>query len=189
MAQLIYVTGGARSGKSSFAESLLEKESAVLYIATAIPFDGEMRDRIARHRADRNPLWKTMEQYSGFKQNLPNELEGISAVLLDCLTVMVTNILLSDENVSFDSISKEMADLLEMQVITEIEELLSAFDRFEGPVVLVSNETGMGIVPETPLCRLFRDIAGRVNQYCAARASSAYLLVSGIPMKLKGVAL
>jgi len=186
MGKLIFVTGGARSGKSRFAEELLDGIDDVLYIATAVAFDDEMRERIKLHRERRNPLWKTVEGYreTGFVIN--EHSSGSLALLLDCITVLVTNLMLSDQSIDWDQISTSEIDDIEENINFEIDKLLEAVRSFKGTAVVVSNEVGMGIVPAAPLSRHFRDIAGRVNQRIAASADDVYFTVSGIPLKIKG---
>lgn len=185
--RLIYlVTGGVRSGKSRFAEQLvlrLEQESAgekvpgaaksacpeprVVYIATAQAGDEEMAARIKRHRERRPQDWKTIEEPIYISSVL--DAHRGCTVLIDCLTLWVGNLLTS--NISWEA---------------ETEKLLKSLARATSPVVLVSNEVGWGIVPENELARQFRDVAGLVNQRIAEVAHEVYLMVAGIPLKVKG---
>jgi adenosylcobinamide kinase / adenosylcobinamide-phosphate guanylyltransferase len=186
MGNLVFVTGGARSGKSRFAEELVGTGDDVVYIATAIAFDDEMKERIRHHRERRNPRWKTIEGYRGLGNKLPEYFASCRCVLLDCITVMVTNLMLENSNINWDAINAKEVDFIEKIIDNEINELLDALRAFKGTAVIVSNEVGMGIVPATPLSRHFRDIAGRINQKIAACADDVYFVVSGIPMKVKG---
>jgi len=184
MGQLIFVTGGARSGKSTFAEKLArETGQTVAYIATAIAFDDGMKDRIAKHQAQRPDHWGTIEQYKGFQTITDDPIfEQADTVLFDCLTVMTTNNML-DFPVDYDSCTMEQVGEIESVIKREVEKLL---DVCQGKnLIVVSNEVGLGLVPAYKLGSYFRDIAGRMNQLVAARADEAYLLVAGLPMKLK----
>ncbi|MBI0446695.1 bifunctional adenosylcobinamide kinase/adenosylcobinamide-phosphate guanylyltransferase [Deinococcus sp. DB0503] len=167
---IVFVTGGARSGKSTFAERRAAVPGeAVTYLATAQAFDTEMADRIARHRADRPAEWLTLEE----PLNVPEALDRAPTptVLLDCLSLWVSNLLL--EGLS-DSVALARADAL----------LAAALAR-SGLTVLVTNEVGFGIVPENALARRYRDLLGWVNQRAAAASDEAWLLVSGLPLQLK----
>lgn len=186
MGKLIFITGGARSGKSRFAEELLAGLDDVLYIATAIAFDDEMKDRIRLHRERRNPRWKTIEGYSSLGEKIDENAVSCSAMLLDCITIMVTNLMLESNGINWDAVLQYEIDSIEKRVNNEIDELVGAARSFNGMTVLVSNEIGMGIVPADPLSRHFRDIAGRINQKIAASADDVYFTVSGIPLKIKG---
>ncbi|WP_043341327.1 bifunctional adenosylcobinamide kinase/adenosylcobinamide-phosphate guanylyltransferase [Belnapia moabensis] len=166
---LVLVLGGARSGKSRQAEALVESWPAPwTYIATAEPFDDEMAARIAEHRARRPEEWVTLEA----PRDLPEVLAGVPAgrpVLVDCLTLWLSNLLLAERDLE-----------------AEGERLAEVLERRAGPVALVSNEVGWGIVPETPLGRRFRDAQGRLNQRMAAAADRVVLVVAGIPVAIKG---
>lgn len=179
------VTGGARSGKSSFAEDTAKKfGDNVLYIATSIPFDEEMRLRIRKHKEQRPACWETVEAYKDMDIWLEGKLEGRHAVLLDCITIMVSNIML-ESSMDWDSLTHEKMVFIEEKVGQEIGKLIRVIKKHDVPFVLVTNETGMGIVPDNALSRLFRDIAGRSNQILAKEAEEVYLCVSGIPVKIK----
>lgn len=185
MRKIILVTGGARSGKSTFAEEAVKKlGDKVLYIATAIPFDDEMKLRIKKHQEQRPSYWETLEAYKDFDEKLKSKLEEKTVVMLDCITVMITN-LMFEKCLDWDKISVDEIDKLEEYIKTEIGKLLGVIDEAQIPFVLVTNEIGMGIVPEYASTRAFRDIAGRVNQMLAKVADEVYLCVSGIPVKIK----
>ena len=175
MRQIVFVTGGARSGKSRFAQSLVEGwEGRLLYIATGEGRDEEMRRRIAKHREDRGARWDTREE----PLDLAAALEGAARVgyggaLVDCLTLWTSNLL-------------EEAEGEPGCVERRLGSFWAALEGFRGRLCLVTNEVGLGIVPENALARRFRDLAGRVNQGAAARATEAFLVVSGLPLKLKG---
>lgn len=187
MAKLTYVTGGARSGKSTFAEAYaINNANRVLYIATAIPFDDGMKDRIKKHQVRRPQQWGTLETYSGFEKALSGQEKHYDTILFDCLTVMVTNLMLEDSKIDWDQINHEQVDAIEERIQKEVQGLIDAVRKTDMHLIIVSNELGMGIVPENRLARLFRDIAGRVNQKMANEADEAYFIVSGQPLQIKG---
>lgn len=167
------VLGGARSGKSAYAERLAAATGlAKRYIATAEPFDAEMRARIARHRADRAEAgWITFEAPLDLPAMLSELADAGNVVLVDCLTVWLGNLM----HLGRDAEGAQSA-------------LLEAIGTARGPVILVSNEVGLGIVPETPLGRAFRDTQGRLNQAVAARMDNVVFVAAGLPLALKGVA-
>jgi adenosylcobinamide kinase/adenosylcobinamide-phosphate guanylyltransferase len=182
MGKVILVTGGSRSGKSTFAEELLKDKEDVLYIATAIVTDGEMADRIEKHKERRNTNWGTVE---GFK-DLDKALAATSSkyILLDCVTVMTTNIMFEKER-DFDNITQVEIDSLESEIHKQFDILIEAVKKENKTIVLVTNEVGSGLVPEYKLGRIFRDIAGRVNQKLGALSDEVYLVTCGIPLKIK----
>ncbi len=189
---ITFITGGARSGKSTFGESLLKNiNEPVLYIPTAIPFDGEMEDRIQKHRDRRPQHWQTLECPENFQALREDQaLEKIHHVMVDCLGVFVSNQLLSLE--AFGSKEEEPSKQLDPKALDRLEEalhkkidVLLAYGNNRN-LVVVSNEVGMGLVPEYPLGRAFRDLLGRLNQRMAEKADQVYLVVSGIPMVIKG---
>lgn len=185
MGRLILITGGARSGKSTFAEKLVRSVGEnILYIATAIAFDEEMKERVRMHRERRPAEWETLEAFRDFGKSLPDLVNGRDAVLLDCITNMVSNIMLQ-KNMDWENMSAEDIRGVECEVAGQISELLSVIKSAGIPFVLVTNELGMGVVPPTVLGRAVRDIAGRANQQLAHAADEVYLLVSGIPVKIK----
>jgi adenosylcobinamide kinase / adenosylcobinamide-phosphate guanylyltransferase len=171
-ARLTLVLGGARSGKSRHAESLItEWPPPWVYVATAQACDAEMAERIAAHRARRGDAWQTIE--------VPHDLAGAIAaiasgapVLVDCLTLWLGNRMLAQ-------------DAMDADMDAEIDRLEAALDRRAGPVVLVSNEVGSGIVPDNALARRFRDLQGGLNQRLAARAERVVLMVAGLPLVVK----
>lgn len=186
MARLIFITGGARSGKSRFAEELLEGEDEVVYVATSIPFDEEMKSRVALHRERRNPNWTTVEAHKELDTLLAARAAGKGHVMLDCITIMVSNLILCDRDIDWDNPPAERLARIEDECRLEIERLLKFAAAFEGELLVVSNELGMGLVPPTPLGRYFRDVAGRINQLIAGKADEVYFMVSGIATKIKG---
>lgn len=177
-AQLTLILGGARSGKSSYAEKLAaEMGQRVLYIATADPGDDEMVARIEAHRLARPATWHTLEA----PRNVGNTLAAIDdcpdALLLDCLTLLVSNIVLAMES--------EPQDIVEAAVQAEIEAIVAARAQFEAPLIVVSNEVGLGLVPPYPLGRVYRDVLGRANQHLAAVADRVLFMVAGLPIVVK----
>ena len=161
--QITFVLGGARSGKSRYAEALIAAQPPPWrYVATAQAFDDEMRARIAEHRARRDAQWDTVEA----PLDLPGALAVAAPVLVDCLTLWTTNLLLAERALDWPA-------------------LLAALDARTAATVLVSNEVGLGIVPDNALARRFRDMAGLLHQQVAARADRVVLMVAGIPMGVK----
>ena len=182
---LTLVLGGARSGKSEFAEGLVAAcGERVLYVATAQGGDDEMIDRIAHHRARRPVTWSTLEAPTG----VGNRLMGLdwrpNAVLVDCLSLLVSNLLLALLDAG-DTLAPSEADVFEKAVISELDRLQQASEKLNAPMVVVSNEVGMGLVPAYPLGRVYRDVLGRSNKRLAALADRVYLVVAGLPLTLK----
>lgn len=166
---LTLVIGGARSGKSAFAERLIRQSGRPRrYIATAEAWDDEMRDRITQHRRDRGEAWTTVEAPLNLAAALA-ECRIEEAVLVDCATLWLTNHLLAQHD-----------------LVVESTRLLAALANCPAPVIIVSNETGWGIVPENALARRFRDEQGRLNQRLAAQAQLAVTVIAGLPLVLKG---
>lgn len=185
MKKLILVTGGARSGKSTFAEEKAKEfGNDVLYIATSKAIDDEMKQRIAKHRAQRPAEWETLEDYKNLDRLIADKISEKSAIMLDCITIMISNLML-DECFDWDNLSREKVEEIEGLIEEEIRKLIS-ISNFAGiPLILVTNEIGLGVVPPSAIGRDFRDIAGRMNQILAKAADEVYFCVSGIPMKLK----
>ena len=178
---MILITGGARSGKSSYGEGLLKECNNVLYIATSSPFDDEMKDRVEKHKSQRPSEWDTLECYKDFKKNLLNKLNSYDGIILDCVTIMISNIILE----ICENNTNEEFKLAEEKVMEEVKNLLDILKSFNGKCVLVTNEVGFGVVPESKLGRYFRDIAGRANQYIAKQCDEVYLVVASMPLKIK----
>lgn len=186
MSKLILVTGGARSGKSTFAEDMAKKYGEkILYVATSKAIDDEMKERIEKHRAQRPAHWQTLEAYKDLDRELTDVVRGKDAVLLDCITIMVTNLML-EQSSDWEGLTRERVQRVESEVKTQIETLIKAAGASGIPFILVTNEVGMGVVPPSAIGRDFRDIAGRMNQILARAADEVYFCVSGIPMKVKG---
>lgn len=166
----VFVLGGARSGKSGFA---LKTASGLpgrkVYLATAEAYDGEMRERIRRHREERSDDWDTIEEPVNLADLLAEIRDRYDVILVDCLTLWLSNLMLGNHDAE-----------------AETEKLLRVFQDTQAAVFVVSNEVGLGIVPENELARAFRDRAGTLNQKIAAAADQVYLVAAGIPMKMKG---
>ena len=186
MSRLVMITGGARSGKSTFAEKELhDNYDRVGYIATAIAFDDGMKDRIKKHQDQRPDNWGTIEWYKGIENLKTSEVfRDYDVFLLDCLTLMVTNQMI-DEPRDFDTMTMEEVNQLEQSIFQEVKALLALMKKEDKTLYVVSNEVGMGLVPAYKLGNYFRDIAGRMNQYVASLADDVHVLFSGIPMKIK----
>ncbi|RDC72628.1 bifunctional adenosylcobinamide kinase/adenosylcobinamide-phosphate guanylyltransferase [Rhodovulum sp. 12E13] len=168
MAKSILITGGARSGKSALAERLtLRLGRPAVYVATAEALDAEMAERIARHQARRGPDWHTVAAPRALVAAL-DDSDGGPPRLVDCLTLWLSNLMLGERDWR-----------------AEAEALAAALGRQRAPVVLVTNEVGAGLVPETPLGRAYRDAAGWTNQTVAAACDEVWLAVAGYPLKVK----
>ena len=194
MAKIVLVTGGARSGKSAFAEEKLADRERVCYIATGLPRgeDPEWQERIRLHQERRPASWTTQEQYAGLADWLREQSHPV--YLLDCATLMTSNRL-------FDLIAQHFPDKLELteehflsrqeqsfllQLLEEEwQELLSAIRQTNAECWIVTDEVGLGIIPETRLGRFFRDVQGKINQLIAKEASEAYLVICGLAQQLK----
>ncbi len=186
MGRVILITGGARSGKSSFAEQLVaDMGQEIAYIATARAFDAEMEDRSGKHRVQRPAVWQTYESPTQPSQVVATQGNRFDVLLLDCLTVMITNRMLA-QDINWDTPTVAQMNAIEADILGEISALLEATADSPAHLVAVTNEVGYGIVPISPLSRFFRDCAGRVNQRMAAAAGEVYLVVSGIPVRIKG---
>lgn len=169
--EIILITGGARSGKSKYAE---QRAAALglrrLYVATAEARDDEMARRIAAHQKRRGSAWTTVEEPVQLAETLLAWRGRMDCVLVDCLTLWLSNLLFRDD---------------ENQVEEKVEALVRSLPQLDFPVVFVTNEVGAGIVPDNPLARQFRDLAGWTNQRIAAAANEVVLMVAGIPMVIK----
>ncbi|MEG3177133.1 bifunctional adenosylcobinamide kinase/adenosylcobinamide-phosphate guanylyltransferase [Sphingomonas sp. RB3P16] len=166
----LLVLGGARSGKSRHAQAMAEATGGdLVYVATAQAFDGEMTERIARHRADRDSRWRTIEAPLALPEALAAADAPGATLLVDCLTLWVSNLLLADADIDAAGSA-----------------LLAQIAAARATILLVSNEVGFGIVPDNALARAFRDTAGLLNQRVAASVSQVDLVVAGIPLRIKG---
>ena len=183
----VLVTGGARSGKSAFAEGLARQgRQPVLYVATAEAGDDEMRARIREHQQRRPAEWRTLEAPRDVGIALASVLERPGTVLLDDLGLLVTNRLLEQWDDARPS--AEAGSALDSVLAVEHHGIRAAQEVGGWDLIVVTNEVGLGLVPETPLGRVFRDAIGRANQAFAAAADEVYLLVAGIPLRMKPTA-
>jgi adenosylcobinamide kinase / adenosylcobinamide-phosphate guanylyltransferase len=186
---LTLVLGGARSGKSRYAQSLCEPASCVIYVATARVKDGagdhEMRERIARHRADRPAEWQTVEEPLDLSRAIRESVTG-ATLLIDCATLWISNLMWEYR--------EEPAAEQNRMILAEVENLIDAVRLrakdftgagTAGEVIIVSNEVGSGIVPELPVARAFRDLQGFANQRLAQAADNVVFIVAGLPLRLK----
>ena len=184
MGRLTLVIGGARSGKSRYARDLATalgegQGGRVAFIATARADDEEMQERIERHRKVRPATWRTFEEPIDVSSLLSRIGDDWPVVLMDCLTLLISNLLL-------DKTSLANGGRWEEDIVQEVRKLISAAKEVHAQVIIVSNEVGMGIVPPTRLGRAFRDLAGRANQLVSQEADEVLALWAGIPLPLKG---
>lgn len=180
MGKLTFVLGGARSGKSTFAAQLAKKLSRkVVYFATATPSDAEMKLRIRKHRRTRPRHWKTIEEPLAVLEKIEPLAKDYEVIVLDCLTLWVSNLLIETGG------ENEFTETKEREIASQVSELAEKIKSVPGHVIVVSNEVGSGIVPAYKLGRVYRDIMGQANQIMAYQADEVYLIVSGIPLKIK----
>ena len=172
--EVIFITGGCRSGKSTYALQLAERMPAEkkIFIATCVPQDDEMKQRVAKHQRERSRNWITVEESLRLPEAILQNSRREEVILIDCLTLWVSNLLMETDD------TKQLE-----QTITQ---LIHSIEKAQGPIVLVSNEVGAGIVPENRLARQYRDIIGLVNQAVAQTAGKVIWMVAGIPVTVKG---
>jgi adenosylcobinamide kinase/adenosylcobinamide-phosphate guanylyltransferase len=176
MNEITFVIGGCRSGKSRYALDRAGKlsENNKFFIATCMPQDEEMRQRVSRHQKDRGKNWITLEVPIDLPEAVLENSSQADVILVDCLTLWISNLLAKTQKISED------------EVIESVDNLTRALQTVKCPVILVSNEVGTGIVPENALARQFRDIMGMANQRVAACADGVIWMAAGIPVKIKG---
>jgi len=167
-AKITLILGGQRSGKSGYAEQLVEAEGCGLFLATAQAFDDEMNDRINTHKKRRGAMWSTLEEPFDIANIIDREAKTERPILVDCLTLWLSNLMMAERDISI-----------------ETERLVSVLQKSQGPVVLVSNEVGQGVIPDNALARKFVDCAGRMNQVIAAASDRVVWVTAGIPNILK----
>ncbi len=173
MGKLTLILGGARSGKSAFALQLAKRyKKNVAFIATGEPLDSEMKARIMFHKKTRPAYWKTFEEPRDLTPLIKRIAKKFDCLLIDCLTLLVSNLSLGGLN--------------QKAVEKKAREIVAAIKSSKANTIIISNEVGLGIVPENKLARGFRDIAGKVNQIIAKNADEVFFIVSGIAMKIKG---
>jgi len=188
MGRLILVLGGARSGKSRFAQQLAqtcsdEEHRSVVYVATAEAGDEHMRQRIERHRRGRPSGWETVEAPQNVAAAIEATGDSAAAIIVDCLTLWISNLLLTGGE-DFNEDEAQVASR-EEAILAEVAALIRAARKANACVIVVSNEVGMGIVPLTSLGRIFRDIAGWANQALAQAADEVYVMWAGLPQRIK----
>ena len=171
--KIIFITGGARSGKSHFAQNLAQNFAGPkAYLATAQALDEEMAERIRRHKMSRPPDWQTLEEPVRLGECLREHGARFHVILLDCLTLWVSNVML--------------AGWTEETILQEADQWIQTGREITCSLILVGNEVGMGIVPDNPQARTFRDLSGRIQQKVAEEADEVYFMVSGLAQKIKG---
>ena len=183
MGKLTLLLGGARSGKSSFAENRAKEigGESVLYVATSEIKDEEMEERVIKHRADRPSAWETVEAPRNVAQAIRQVRSDASVILLDCMTFLVANHLMEAAAPVDDPFDKK----IERAIVAEAEALIAYVQDTDVELIVVSNEVGLGLVPAYELGRAYRDVLGRANQTLAKHADEVLFLVAGIPMKVK----
>lgn len=171
MGKITFILGGTRSGKSKYAVNLANKYKRVGFIATCMPLDKEMKKRISHHKASRPKNWKTFENYLNLEAVLKQNAFDFDIFIIDCLTLMVSNLL-------FKGMKEKIIE-------DKIKSLFGVLKKIKTNSIIVSNEVGLGIVPSNKLARDFRDVAGRINQIAAEKADNVFLMVSGLPCRMK----
>jgi adenosylcobinamide kinase/adenosylcobinamide-phosphate guanylyltransferase len=182
----ILILGGARSGKSWFAQELAGKISKkVLFVATAEALDEDMRVRIKKHQSQRPPSWRTFEVSTGIAARIEEKVYDSEVVLIDCLTLLVSNLLLGNDRGFSELCQTDVAET-ENRIVAEVDSLIKLMQKANATFILVSNEVGLGLVPDNSVGRAYRDLLGRANQLLAQHVDEVYFMVAGIPMKVKG---
>ncbi len=167
----ILILGGDRSGKSALAQRMVEEMGpSPVYLATARIEDEEMAERVAIHKLKRGSQWETIEEPLQLSDVIKSIPETKSAILLDCLTLWLANLLFTSD---------------EQSLLASVQELINSFSHLKTHLIMVSNEVGMGIVPENAVARKFRDLSGTVNQMVAAAAHEVFMAIAGLPLRLK----
>lgn len=186
--RVVLVLGGARGGKSAWAEELAARSGrSVVYVATATAGDTEMAERIDTHRAARPSTWRTVEAPLEPGDAVRTHARSGEVVLLDCLTLWVSNVILrwTEDAPNIEAVPSDQWAAVETHLLGAIEELVDRARAVGAGLILVSNEVGMGLVPPSLLGRRYRDILGRVNQVAASRADSVVLIIAGLPVDLR----
>jgi adenosylcobinamide kinase/adenosylcobinamide-phosphate guanylyltransferase len=177
------IIGGARSGKSRFAQELAQKAGGVvLFVATAEAGDEEMKQRIEEHKKVRPSNWETLEATTHVGRQIPLNIGKAQTVIIDCITLLVNNIF---QQASQPGDADIDTALVEKEVMAEIKELVDCMERVDAHFIIVTNEVGLGLVPDNKAGRLYRDWLGRANQMLAQHADEVIMMVAGIPVKIK----
>jgi len=190
MSRKILVIGGARSGKSHYAQELaLQFPQPVLFVATAEAGDEEMRQRIEEHQKARPTTWNTLEATTQLGRQIRVKIGTAQTVIVDCITLLVSNICNRHSDATGESTDAtgESTDarLIEQEVMTEINNLIDCINQVDASFIIVTNEVGLGLVPANTISRLYRDLLGRANQTLAQRVDEVYLMVAGLPVRIK----
>jgi len=180
----ILILGGARSGKSSFAQHLASQlGEKVLFVATAAGLDEEMKRRIEEHQKGRPKSWRTLESLTGVGKSIAEHGRDAQVVIVDCVTLLINNVF--EECKSSLGLQEVDEDLLEKRVTAEMQELIACIGKLDASFVIVSNEVGTGLVPVTMVGRTYRDLLGKANQELARRSDQVYLMIAAIPIRMK----
>ena len=183
----ILIIGGARCGKSRFAQELaLKSGEAVLFVATAEAGDEEMRQRIEEHQKSRPAAWSTLEATTHVGGQIVNQIGEAKVVVIDCITLLINNIFTRYSHQTDEQID---AALIEKEVTAEINELIECISQIDASFIIVTNEVGTGLVPVGRAARLYRDLLGKANQILAEYADEVYLMVAGLPVPIKSAKL
>ncbi len=179
----ILIIGGARSGKSHFAQELaLRSAKPVLFVATAVAGDEEMRQRIEEHRRTRPAAWSTLEVTTHVGNQIWQNSGGAQVIIVDCIALLVNNIFCQYIDQAGEPID---ASIIEKEVTSEISELVGCINHTDASFIIVTNEVGMGLVPANKVGRLYRDLLGKANQLLAEQADEVYLIATGLPVRIK----
>ncbi|MFC2069943.1 bifunctional adenosylcobinamide kinase/adenosylcobinamide-phosphate guanylyltransferase [Chloroflexota bacterium] len=179
------IIGGARSGKSDFAQGLAAKSGKkVLFVATAEAGDEEMRQRIEKHKQSRPSSWITLETATNIGKEILEKAGDTELVIVDCITLLVNNIF---SKFDFQADTEIDDTPVEKEVILEVNQLIDCFHRLDASFIIVTNEVGMDLVPANKIGRLYRDMLGRANQLLAEQVDVVYLMVAGLPVQIKSV--
>lgn len=183
MSKKLLILGGARSGKSHYAQELgLKLPQPVLFVATAEAGDEEMRQRIEEHRKARPSTWSTLEVTTHVGNQIRQKIGKAPTVIVDCITLLVNNVFRQHSDPDGELID---ASLIEKEVMAEISELVDCINQVNAGFIIVSNEVGLGLVPANRIGRLYRDLLGRANQILAQQVDEIYLMVAGLPLQIK----
>lgn len=181
----VLLTGGARSGKSHYAQELaVNSGEEVLFVATAIAGDDEMKQRIEQHRRSRPSSWRTLEVSRHVGNQISQNVKEAKVVIIDCMALLINNIFSESGDMASGDIDIQ---LLEQKVISEISELIDCIEHVDAGFIIVTNEVGTGLVPADRMSRLYRDLLGKANQLLAQQVDEVYLMVSGLPVRIKPV--